>query len=108
MRADVASSPGSTGAVLQAWQAEVAALGSRLVDLESDTTVTVARSGVLTGASGVTWSAADARVAAAWEAYRRLGELVERAVAEPDRANALLTAPGGAGRSEEHTSELQS
>ena len=97
MRADVASSPGSTGAVLQAWQAEVAALGSRLVDLEADTTVTVARSGVLTGASGVTWSAADAGVAAAWEAYRRLGELVERAVAEPDRANALLTAPGGAG-----------
>jgi hypothetical protein len=97
MRADVAASPGSTAAVLQAWQAEVAALGGRLVDLEADTTVTVARSGVLTGASAAAWSAADAGLAAAWDAYRRLGELVERALAEPGRATELLTAPGAAG-----------
>jgi hypothetical protein len=82
----------ATDPTLDAWRAQVAALGGRLVDLESDTTVAVARSGVLTGGSATAWAEADAGVAAAWEAFRTVDELLDRAAKEPRRARELLTA----------------
>ncbi|HET6949122.1 MAG TPA: hypothetical protein VFI47_02040 [Acidimicrobiales bacterium] len=86
--------------VLAAWRADVAALGGRLVDIESDPTVAVARSGAMTGGSAVAWAEADAGIAAAWEVFRAVDELLDAAEREPGRAHALLTeptvpAPGG-------------
>jgi hypothetical protein len=86
-----------TDTPLDAWRSSLATLGSRLVDLESLTDVAVARSGVLTGATGAAWSEADAGLARAWEAYRVLDQLVTDALADPTQAVALFTrctAPG--------------
>ena len=74
-------------------RSELAALGERLVDLESDATVTVARGGGLTGGSALTWSEADAGIAGAWEIYRAVDELLGRAEADPEHAAELLAAP---------------
>jgi hypothetical protein len=72
---------------------ELAALGERLVDLESDATVTVARGGGLTGGSAITWGQADAGIASAWEIYRAVDELLGRVEADPAKAAELLAAP---------------
>ena len=72
---------------------ELAALGERLVDLESDATVTVARGGGLTGGTRATWAEADAGIAAAWEVYRAVDDLLGRAESDPARAAELLAAP---------------
>lgn len=72
---------------------ELAALGERLVDLESDATVTVARGGGLTGGTRATWAEADAGIAAAWEVYRAVDELLGRAESDPARAAEMLAAP---------------
>jgi hypothetical protein len=77
---------------LQGWRREVAALGGRLVDIESDATVVLARTGVLTGESAAAWSEADAGITAAWETFRAVDELLDQAEADPSRAHALLTA----------------
>jgi hypothetical protein len=74
-------------------RSELAALGERLVDLESDTIVTVARGGGLTGGSALTWTEADTGIASAWEIYRAVGELLGRAEADPSHAAELLAAP---------------
>jgi hypothetical protein len=81
----------ATDPTLDAWRAQVAALGGRLVDLESDTTVAVARSGVLTGGSATAWAEADAGIAAAWETYRTVDELLDRAAKNPAKGRELLT-----------------
>jgi hypothetical protein len=78
--------------VLQAWHAAVADLGTRLVDLESDPTVEMARTGCLIGGSAVAWAAADAGLALAWETYRSVQALLEEIDAAPRRGRALLTA----------------
>jgi hypothetical protein len=72
---------------------ELAALGERLVDLESDPTVTVARGGGLIGGTRASWAEADAGVAAAWDVYRAVDELLGRAQAAPPHAAELLAAP---------------
>jgi hypothetical protein len=82
----------ATDPTLDAWRAQVAALGGRLVDLESDTTVAVARSGVLTGGSATLWAETDAGIASAWEAFRTVDELLDRAAKDPRHAHDLLTA----------------
>jgi hypothetical protein len=82
----------ATDPTLRAWRTEVATLGGRLVDLESDPTVAVARSGVLSGGSAATWNEADGALSAAWDSYRAVDEVVGRAEAEPQRAHELLTA----------------
>ncbi|HEY8523968.1 MAG TPA: hypothetical protein VIL48_03325 [Acidimicrobiales bacterium] len=63
----------------------LAALGARLVDIEADPTVELARSGSLTGGSAATWAEADADLARAWEVYRTVDDLVRQAEADPDR-----------------------
>jgi hypothetical protein len=89
----VARVTGRSDPVLAAWRADVAALGGRLVDVESDPTVAVARSGVLAGGSAVAWAEADAGIAAAWEVFRAVDDLLDRAEREPGQAHVLLTAP---------------
>jgi hypothetical protein len=89
----VASVTERSDPVLAAWRADVAALGGRLVDVESDPTVAVARSGVLAGGSAAAWAEADAGIAAAWEVFRAVDDLLDRAEREPGQAHALLTAP---------------
>lgn len=86
---------------VQAWRSAHATLGGRLVDLESHANVALARTGVLTGGSAAAWGDADADLAQAWETYRVLDEVLDRAETEPARAGELLTTtqvpgPGGA------------
>jgi len=86
---------------VQAWRSAHTALGSRLVDLESQPDVALARTGVLTGATAAAWADADAGLAHAWETYRVLAEVLDDVEADPTRAAALLTTskvpgPGGA------------
>ena len=86
---------------LQAWRSAHAALGSRLVDLESHGNVALARTGVLTGGTAAAWADADAGLAHAWQTYRVLAEVLDEVEADPTRATALLTtaqvpAAGGA------------
>jgi hypothetical protein len=70
---------------------DLAALGGRLVDLESDATVTVARGGGLTGGTAATWAEADAGLAAAWEVYRAVDELLGKAeTSRPPRAAEIV------------------
>ncbi|HZM38104.1 MAG TPA: hypothetical protein VFB94_03270 [Acidimicrobiales bacterium] len=83
----------TTDPSLSTRRSELAALGERLVDLESDPTVTVARGGVLTGGSAITWTQADTGIAYAWEIYRAVDELLGRAEADRDHAAGLLAAP---------------
>jgi hypothetical protein len=85
---------------LQAWRSAHAALGSRLVDLESHPDVGVARTGGLTGTTAAAWAEADAALAHAWETYRVLDQVLDDAEAAPDRAAELLTkapVPGAGG-----------
>jgi hypothetical protein len=74
-------------------RSELSALGERLVDLESDATVTVARGGGLTGGTAITWTEADTGIASAWEIYRAVDELLGRAESDPEHAAELLAAP---------------
>jgi hypothetical protein len=76
---------------IQAWRSAHTTLGSRLVDLESQSDVAVARAGALTGATGAAWAAADSGLAHAWETYRVLAEVLDDVEADPARAAALLT-----------------
>ena len=75
--------PDATDAAVTAIRTSLAALGNRLVDLESDPTVELARSGCLTGGSAAAWAEADAGLSAAWETYRAVDELVRQAEADP-------------------------
>jgi hypothetical protein len=78
-----------------------AALGSRLVDLESHPNVALARTGALTGTTAAAWAEADTGLAHAWEAYRVLDQVLQAAEAEPYRAAELLgtaAVPLGDGR----------
>jgi len=89
-----------TDAHVQAWRSAHTTLGSRLVDLESQPDVALARTGVLTGATAAAWAEADAGLAHAWETYRVLDEVLDDVEARPDRAAALLTSsqvPGAGG-----------
>jgi hypothetical protein len=84
----------------------LAALGNRLVDLESDPTVELVRSGCLTGGSAAAWADADAGLTLAWEVYRTVDELVQQAEADPDRGWAQLsfaTVPGPDGPTDPQT-----
>jgi hypothetical protein len=95
---------------LQAWRSAHAALGSRLVDLESHPDVGVARTGILTGATAAAWAEADAGLAHAWETYRVLDQVLADAEAAPDRAAALLTTasvPGAGGAGTDPTTALE-
>jgi hypothetical protein len=95
---------------VQAWRSAHAALGSRLVDLESHANVALARTGVLTGATAEAWADADAGLAHAWETYRVLDEVLDDVEAEPDRAAALLTTaqvPGANGATADPSTALQ-
>jgi hypothetical protein len=78
---------------VQAWRSAHAALGSRLVDMESETNVALARSGALTGGTAATWSGAEAGLSQAWEIYRVIGQLLDEAATEtvPARATAKLS-----------------
>ena len=85
---------------VQAWRSAHTTLGSRLVDLESQPDVALARTGVLTGATAAAWADADAGLAHAWETYRVLAEVLDDVEADPKRAAALLTTsqvPGAGG-----------
>ena len=85
---------------IQAWRSAHTTLGSRLVDLESQADVAVARAGVLTGTTAAAWADADAGLAHAWETYRVLDEVLDDVEADPARAAALLTTskvPGAGG-----------
>jgi len=85
---------------VQAWRSAHTTLGSRLVDLESQADVAVARTGVLTGATAAAWADAEAGLAHAWETYRVLDEVLDDVEADPARAAALLTTsqvPGAGG-----------
>ncbi len=85
---------------LDKWRSAHAALGSRLVDLESHTDVAVARTGILAGATAAAWAEAEAGLAHAWETYRVLDQVLAGAEATPQRAAELLTAarvPGAGG-----------
>jgi hypothetical protein len=88
--------PDPTDAAVAALRKALAALGNRLVDLESDPTVELARSGCLTGGSAAAWSEADAGLSRAWETYRAVDDLVRQAEADPDRwaQIELTTVPG--------------
>jgi hypothetical protein len=77
--------PDAAEAAVTAIRTSLAALGNRLVDLESDATVELARSGCLTGASASAWAEADAGLSAAWETYRAVDDLVRQAEADPSR-----------------------
>ena len=63
---------------IQAWRSAHTTLGSRLVDLESQADVAVARTGVLTGATAAAWADAEAGLAHAWETYQVLDEVLAR------------------------------
>jgi hypothetical protein len=94
---------------VQAWKSAHAALGSRLVDLESHGNVALARTGVLTGGTAAAWADADAGLSHAWETYRVLDEVLQRVEADPDQAAALLTAsqvPGAGGASADPSAAL--
>lgn len=85
---------------IEGWRAALATLGSQLVDLESDSTVALARTGGLSGDSRAQWDQADAGVALAWETYRAVDELVNEAGATPARiserlSSSVVPAPGG-------------
>ena len=85
---------------VQAWRSAHTTLGSRLVDLESQADVALARTGVLTGTTAAAWADADAGLAHAWETYRVLDEVLDDVEADPARAAALLTTsqvPGAGG-----------
>lgn len=85
---------------VMAWRSAHAALGSRLVDLESQPDVALARTGVLSGATAAAWADADAGLAHAWETYRVLSEVLDDVESDPARAAALLTTsqvPGAGG-----------
>jgi hypothetical protein len=85
---------------VQAWRSAHTTLGSRLVDLESQADVAVARTGVLTGATAAAWADADAGLVHAWETYRVLDEVLDAVEADPAQAAALLTSskvPGAGG-----------
>jgi hypothetical protein len=85
---------------IQAWRSAHTALGSRLVDLESNPNVALARTGALTGATAAAWADADAGLAHAWETYRVLDEVLDKVEADPDGAAAVFTAaqiPGAGG-----------
>jgi hypothetical protein len=85
---------------LQAWRSAHAALGGRLVDLESHPDVGVARTGGLAGTTAAAWAEADAGLAHAWETYRVLDQVLADAEATPARAAELLTTarvPGAGG-----------
>jgi hypothetical protein len=77
--------PDATEAAVTAIRTALAALGNRLVDLESDPTVELARTGCLTGGSASTWAGADAALSAAWETYRAVDEVVQVAERDPNR-----------------------
>jgi hypothetical protein len=79
---------------VQGWRSAHAALGGRLVDLESLPNVALARSGVLTGATAAAWADADAGLSQAWEAYRLLGQVLDEAEAETDPARATARLAG--------------
>ncbi len=94
---------------VQAWRSAHAALGSRLVDLESHGNIALARTGVLTGGTAAAWADADAGLAHAWETYRVLDEVLQHVEAEPDRAAALLTTsqvPGANGAKSDPSTAL--
>ena len=82
--------PDATEAAVTAIRTSLAALGNRLVDLESDPTVELARSGCLTGTSASAWAEADAGLSAAWQLYRAVDEVVQLAEREPDRGSVQL------------------
>ena len=95
---------------VQAWRSAHAALGSRLVDLESHANVALARTGVLTGATSAAWADADAGLAHAWQTYRVLADVLDDIEAEPARAGTLLTTsqvPAGSGGSADPSTALQ-
>jgi hypothetical protein len=81
-----------TDPAVEACRSAHAALGSRLVDLESDPNVALARSGALTGGTAATWAAADAGLSQSWEAFRVIGQLLDEVATEsaPARAAARL------------------
>jgi hypothetical protein len=90
---------------VEACRSAHAALGSRLVDLESDPNVALARSGALTGGTAATWAAADTGLSQAWETFRMLGQVLDEVATEtvPARAAARLVGAqiplvGGGGR----------
>ncbi len=94
---------------VQAWKSAHAALGSRLVDLESHGNVALARTGVLTGGTAAAWAEADAGLANAWETYRVLDEVLQRVEADPDQAATLLTTsqvPGADGTTADPSTAL--
>lgn len=76
---------------IEAWRGSLATLGGLLVDFESNSTVELARTGCLDGGSASAWAQADAGVAQAWEAYHAVDDLLNRAAASPEQAQALLT-----------------
>jgi hypothetical protein len=85
---------------VQAWRSAHAALGSRLVDLESHADVALARTAGLAGDTAAAWAAADGGLADAWETYRVLDEVLRDAEGDLQRAGELLTTarvPGAGG-----------
>jgi hypothetical protein len=99
----------TTGPALDGWKAAVATLGGLLVDLESDLTVTRARTGVLVGASAATWASTDARISAAWTTYRAVNQLVDDAEIDPSRTAQLLATavPGRSGTPTDPTTAMR-
>lgn len=95
---------------LAAWRTTHAALGSRLVDLESHADVALARTGALTGTTAAAWAEADAGLAHAWETYRVLDQVIAEAEKAPERAATLLTSapvPGAGGATTDPAAALQ-
>lgn len=80
------------GPSLDGWRSALATLGNQLVDLESNPTVELARTGCLSGGSASAWDAADAGVSKAWETYRAMDDLLQQATTTPAQAGALLSA----------------
>lgn len=76
---------------VQAWRSAHSTLGTRLVDLESNANVALARTGVLTGGTAATWNDVETGLRHAWETYRVLDEVLDRVEADPGQAAALLT-----------------
>lgn len=94
------SAGSSSRAGLGAFAAQVEALGSALVELDCDPTVSLLSAGSLTGDTKAAWEAVRTALDSAWGTYRAARELVDAVGAWKDNPAPVLAAatlPGGAG-----------